>query len=613
MSLKLTYEIAPHASSCRQFKVLFKWTPEVSYPAGSQIEIRFGNLRQMASWKLLGAKCADLDIDYRWKAYPEAPEYWFNTNYRILTATSPYGLKINREVTVELLLIPPIYSETHLDLNLLIYPKAQKPSEEKDPFHQIDTAKLPLGAGPVQRISVYSRPSASQKGVRTMVIPEDRYGNPSSFHQEVQAVATWFDGEKEIESQSFALKSKKEFYFPNIEKVGRCQVEISLADLSVSDNLVNGVPKEGARVIMGNPVIPQQSGEHPVFGEMHWHTEFSGDATRPLKDALISARDDLNMDWAIASDHTPVDAWQKSVEIHESLNEDDHFATMFGWEDSSFRGHQNYYFTDPQHTILPGGKIDMRGGGPLGNDEKLKPYQDIIVVPHHTNAVSETRDLETDIPMWFPFPWTEEQPTNRRLVEIMQVRGSQETEDYEDCWRGHHQNNGGSVREALDLGHKMGFTGGSDNHFGWPGRAYEMEEVKLGSGYTSKSVVLTGVWAPEKDRKQIFSGLFNRHTWAVWDTRSVVRFEVNGALMGSDLKVKKGENLKAKVKVWGEDTLQSLELISGGEVVWKQPVNELDFELEIDLGAAEKSGYVYLRGLQRNGGLFYASPVFFDC
>lgn len=126
------------------------------------------------------------------------------------------------------------------------------------------------------------------------------------------------------------------------------------------------------------------------------------------------------------------------------------------------------------------------------------------------------------------------------------------------------------------------------------------------------SQILTGAWVSAIEREAIFQGLWARHTWAVWDTRALVWFEVNSALMGDDLTVAPGTALTARVRVSAESPLQTVEIVSAGAVVWNlsSPSGELDARAE--LGAARTATQFYLRGLLRNGGLFYASPVFVE-
>jgi hypothetical protein len=85
---------------------------------------------------------------------------------------------------------------------------------------------------------------------------------------------------------------------------------------------------------------------------------------------------------------------------------------------------------------------------------------------------------------------------------------------------------------------------------------------------------------------------------------------VNAAPAGTEIEVQKGEPLTARVKMSAEDALQSIEIVSDKKPVWVASENEPDFDVKIPLGRADHSTYFYLRALQRNGGIIYASPVF---
>lgn len=59
-----------------------------------------------------------------------------------------------------------------------------------------------------------------------------------------------------------------------------------------------------------------------------------------------------------------------------------------------------------------------------------------------------------------------------------------------------------------------------------------------------------------------------------------------------------------------EDSLRTLEIISEKKVVWRTSGTTRDMDFEVPLGNAERDTHFYLRALQRNGGVIYASPVF---
>ena len=320
------------------------------------------------------------------------------------------------------------------------------------------------------------------------------------------------------------------------------------------------------------------------------------------------------MDYLASSDHHPAgDKWKETVKVLNEANTPGEFATIFGWEASSDRGHVNFYFTNPDHPIRPGGEVDLvdpncktRFGGDVNVNSRPEVYMDklqcddFIAIPHHTNASANAKTAD-GIPYWTPYPWGK--PVSYlRMAEIIQTRGNQEFDKGSDMWRSFFHFNGSSLQDALNMGHRLGFTGGTDNHCGWPGRVPR----------SSKSYILTGLWSESRTRDTVFKALYSRASWVTWDTRAIVDFRINGLLQGSEMKVEAGANMSAQVSISAEDSLWIMEIISEGKTVWRSRSEEWDVFEEVDLGVVQHSTHFYLRALQRNGGLIYASPVFVD-
>jgi hypothetical protein len=595
----------------REFTYRLEWRPERHYVAGSQVELRTERLRAFVHWRFTGFRMAAGDITFRWKVQPSVSEYTRNPERVLLRARLPYGVRKGEPVAIELRAIPAywagignVLSVWTIDVSMNFDPNAPAPVAVREAGSDCE---LPAIAAAVERLSVYSRPTPGKDGkVRTVLVPEDRFGNPGSFSRPIACELSW-NGVR----RSLVVQEATTVCLESPTRTERAELSIPMNDLAPDENIANGQRNGDRLLVTGNPVWPEgPDGLRAAFGEFHWHTDFSRDGQRPITEALRCARDYLNMDFAAPGDHNPQgDAWRDTVAALEAANRPDDFATFFGWENCSDRGHENYYFTTPDHPLVCGGSAGIRMGRPDTLVEKLNEIHrehDFIGVPHHTNAVAETRKLEDDSPYWHPYPWDQHQEY-LRLVEIMQCRGNQEREVYDDAWRGWHQNNRASVQQALALGYKLGFVGGTDNHCGWPGRAFAECE---GGHHPIKSVILTGVWTPRIERQSIYDSLKARRTWAVWDTRALVWFTVNGAPAGDDLSVEKGAPLTGHIRLSAEDALQTVDVVCEGQVVWQRSCAELDIELDVPLGKAATSTYFYLRALQRNGAIIYASPVF---
>ena len=598
MGLTVLNDPAVHCSIRRHFTVALEWRPAARVAPGGVVELRLGRMRALAQWRLTRVAFPAARVQWRWPRFPQVHSYFGNKDRCWLKASLPDGAEAGQPQRIEIGVIPGVFAGVNLELAMWL---GEGAAAVRDAGSE---CVIEAVAGPVERMSVYSRPVADARSlVRTVIVPEDRYGNPGRFQREVEATVHWSDGERKV-----ALRERCIIDLPASTRIERCRVSVSLKALDGSENVANAEYRDGCAVVTGNPVWPEGvAGFRPAFGEFHWHSEFSADGARPYEAALLSGRDDLNLDFISSGDHNPkAEAWQRTVQLLDRYDCDGSFATFYGWEDGSKLGHQNYYFLCPDHPAVCGGSAGIVRGGPNENNAKIAAMPDVLAVPHHTNADAETRRPEDDTPVWLPYPWTTPVPPIR-LVEIAQVRGNQEADDYADAWRGWHQRNGASFRDALAKGYRVGVTGGTDNHCGWPGRIWSHEE---GGVTAEKSVILTGVWTDRLDRGSVFRSLCARRTWAVWDTRAIVWFAVNGVLMGGELAVDAGTALVARVRLSAEAPLQTAEVISEGRVVWQRASDSLDVDWEIPLGEAARSTHFYLRALVRSGGILYASPVF---
>lgn len=601
MSLINIDHVQARCTMVREVPYRLVWRPEHPYGAGTQVELRSQCLRAFHSWQLRRAACTGAEIAFRWKSRPSVSDIWNNPGRVLLRATLPDGLRQGQPLEFRLCFRPPLWAGSSQGLSVWTVDPAGCARTEVG-----SGCELTVVAGPVERLSVYCRPTPGPDGtVRACLVPEDRFGNPGRFDAEIEAEVEWNGKRWRQPLRELTVVSLEAPRQP----VQRAVVSVPMPALGLSENIANGVRQGDSLAVTGNPVWQAgPEGLRPLFGDFHWHTDFSGDGQRPITDALRAAQDALNMDFAAPGDHNPKGAsWAATVAALEAANRPGDFATFFGWESSTPTGHENYYFTQPDHPLVCGGSAGVTKGLLNELPEALRGRSDFLAVPHHTNAVSEVRKVEDDSPFWHPYAWGEPQAF-RRLVEIFQVRGNQECNDYEDAWRGWHQNNGASVQDALAAGHRLGFTGGTDNHCGWPGRAFA--ECEGGGHHPAKSVILTGAWATALERQSLFDALYARRTWAVWDTRALVWFAVNGVPAGGDLTVPPGTDLSARLRLSAESPLQRIEIASNGAVVWSGSSVEMDIDLAIPLGRVCRPAYFYLRAMERSGGLVYASPVF---
>ena len=350
-----------------------------------------------------------------------------------------------------------------------------------------------------------------------------------------------------------------------------------------------------------SPVVARK--KHGVyFGALHFHTDYSIDGDRKLQDAYAYARDCLNLDVAAVTDHAPLGLdWQETLQHNERFNDPGRFVTLPAWESSNAYGHANVYLRTPQSPAHPG------MWQPDTSPSDTRWPKDAIVIPHHPTASDYVHPRDTyweyqsTERYWGAYDWS---AINQRvrLVEIVQARGSAETDFRDTYWGASNQGTGASVRDALAAGHRVGFVGGTDNHLGFPTRGH------------NDYVGMTAFLAPQLSRDAIWQAMDQRRTYATSGVPIVCHFQLNGHLMGSQCRLKRGSAVHFSAELHGTAPIERIEIISNGITLWHTRPNAWGVELhDVELTAAlSQSAYYYLRLRQADGHRAWLSPVWVD-
>lgn len=361
------------------------------------------------------------------------------------------------------------------------------------------------------------------------------------------------------------------------------------------------------------------AGRPLYFGEFHWHCDISGDGQRPLADALTSARDELCLDFAGPSDHLGHGISYGAKTIHDqraicaAFDAPGEFVTLPTFERSEREGHANVIADSWEVLLEVAGRIDRSrfpaNRFPLEALAAACPEGRAVLVPHHPNLDSFAREgvmREDGRPYWCRFDWgdaAERKAT--RLVEIHQGRGSFEDETPDPLWRIDVGGFGSSVRTALARGFRVGFTGGTDNHSGWP--------TRLGGNWCG----LTGVHAETLSVASVFQALHARRCYATTGARIVADMTLNGHPMGSELALAPGEPRMLQIKLHGTAPLAAVQVISCGAILTDLPVPADCVDLELMWtddrpGRPLRDCYYYVRTRQVDGHCAWLSPIWID-
>lgn len=347
---------------------------------------------------------------------------------------------------------------------------------------------------------------------------------------------------------------------------------------------------------ISNPITSRRfHGRRIYFGEIHFHSQYSGDGDRTVEQAYHYARDQLCLDFAGVSDHTPTAEWAKTCEINEQFDQPGRFVTMPGWEWSTDTGHANIYLRNPEVPVAPGKTGECQHPGDFDWPK------DSIVIPHHTN-IRSAQTKPDGSHYWHAYDWS--LPNRRvRLVEIAQTRGNFEADELDEDWGIVTSGIGASVQDALAMGYRIGFVGGTDNHTSFPTR-----DPQMGRGFGG----MTGILADELSRESLWQAMDARRTYATSGTPIIAHWTLNGLEMGQEGKLEDG--IKFSAVLYGTAPIERVEVISNGKVIWRSNPNAYDVVIEEeDIPNQEgESAYYYLRLRQEDGHRAWLSPIWLD-
>jgi Protein of unknown function (DUF3604) len=160
---------------------------------------------------------------------------------------------------------------------------------------------------------------------------------------------------------------------------------------------------------------------------------------------------------------------------------------------------------------------------------------------------------------------------------------------------------GNFVRDALDRGARFGFIGSGDSHDGHPGLAQ----------LASPSGGLAAIFSEDVTREGILEALRSRRVYATNGVRIWVRMWLDDEPMGSILDPSNEPRQELRFAVAATYPLDRIDVVRSGRISTVVPgegFRELSRTLE--LSALSSGEYVYIRVLERGGGMAWASPIY---
>lgn len=382
----------------------------------------------------------------------------------------------------------------------------------------------------------------------------------------------------------------------------------------------------GSANLRGRRWIPRRtieaSGEKYtlVMGNLHEHTALSlcdkNGADGTLDENYRYARDVHGYDFMAVTDHDHHmyydAAWRKTIRAADFYDDAPHFLALPAYEFSFLNwktwgrtwipalGSQILYFgshASAARFVKGDGSVYCVYDEESGDLKKLlallheKGVKDAVLPPHQLTDYYSVSD------------WSIKDPEYRTVMEIFQVRGSYE---YEGCPRQVQVHlipgttekaagvDGAWAQDALARGQRMGFIACGD-HFA------------TGTGTTVLMV-------REISRQGIIEALKARRCYATTGDKIFLDFRIDGHLMGREINATRKPRITVAVE--GTDALREIVVFKNNKVIYEKNEADLagakDYSVDyVDDNFTENS-YYYLRVIQANNEIAWASPVWVD-
>ena len=469
-----------------------------------------------------------------------------------------------------------------------------------------DSPAVDVLPGPPRRLALVS-PSrvAAGEPFHVLVRTEDEYGNP----------CTGIEGEIALGAQHAQLDGPAAVRLP----AGRGAIHAGPFALAGArgDGPVHVTTHslEWQLLATSNPIELAGAGaERIFFGDLHAHA-FDRFGERPVpeplqpqgfgryEEAYAYARDVAGLDF-VALATFPVrdpEHWPRYLSLTREHHVPERFVPLPAVELSDRNaGHRVVVFPGDDAPDVQNGKLPDLWTALAGTGA--------IAIPHHTNASSEGGPQSWDVQ-----DWSQHDPRYQPVVELVQTRGAFERDapdvDADPPGATVIGGRGAAVQDALALGHRLGFVGGTDNHYAQPG---SVRCPKGGVDFRDRVTGgLTAVLAPALTREAIFAALRSRRCYATTGARMIVDFRVDGHPMGEAFESHTPDAL-VEARVTGDGPLARLDVIRNGEIAHSQRAGGSVENLAVTLPAIVAAGettYFYLRAVQRDGQMAWSSPV----
>lgn len=424
---------------------------------------------------------------------------------------------------------------------------------------------------------------------------DDGYGNPAASYRGTVAFESDSPDARLPEPYTFRAQDNGVHRFQNVtfprEGAFRIRVKEVNSKLSGESNAME--------------VRAAEPREKIFWGDIHTHTMYSDGRGTPAETYDFGKRISA-LDFTAVSDHSfLVEDWMWD-DIKATTNrfyQPGKFVTFLAYEWSGMTevgGDHNVYTTDS----------DM----PIIRCYSYFNYENLRMYRGPNKGANHVEDL---------FRLLGPRVRNENLLVIPHFGGRQGNPEFHnpELQRGieifsDHRRSEDWATTFLKKGYRLGIMASTDNHAGNAGYGVRRAAVTRGedgevfskTSPAERGTALVAVYAKDLTREGIFQALYHRQTYATTGTRIILRFDLDGAPMGSEVRVSKAPKIVASAE--GTAPIQSMRLVKGGKVIHSVSPAGRSARMEfLDSSGEYENQFYYIDLVQTDGKKAISSPV----
>lgn len=388
---------------------------------------------------------------------------------------------------------------------------------------------------------------------------------------------------------------------------------------------------------------PNESDFKLFWGDLHFHSSLSPcfqtgcgpeghDGSQ--HECYEYARDVAGMDFAACTDHDcsnekPVltdEDWAGIRQTAAEVNDPGRFVVFSAYEWTNTRqGHYAVYYLGDDGPLVRVSDYPLPGD--LWAALRTAGYsgETVMTVPHHLAKWAVANDWD-----WFD-------PELEPIVEITSAWGNYEHwgNPYECDPNWSASKPGHFAQDGLARGYRFGFLGGGDIHDGRAGghlpswqecplpekfqRLRTLRRNPLGGG-------ITGVYARELTREDIFEAIRARRTIAATGEKTELRMWIDGTFLGGQVRAEGEQHERRQITVTAQSDvpLRTIEIVRNGLTLFRTLCSDTSESLEFTdeyalekvlplLGSDGAGGvYYYARVTREDDRMAWSSPIWLD-